>query len=283
MGTLRWKTILLSRGRNASFLNLFKAYWAGYSILFLAPILFFGGELFRAGVLKKKEIFSWPKSLASVIIERAMEWAFNIFFIICGLSFFILKTGSIPKNIYLIFLTLLFVVSLSMVLFCIKIFSRDGMVNFLESHFSEKLNGDAKEVAQEVFSFFDIENVAMWKALELSFIRMILMFLRSFLLLIFLNQNINVWFAFSILSFHLLAVMIPIPASLGSHEAFQIFAFNALGLSVTAATAFTLITRSVEFLVSIIGLVFLFKLAIELSKETLFEKMDKLLEIKNDQ
>ena len=278
IGTLRWQTILLSGGVKASFFNLFEMYSAGYSILFLAPVLFFGGELFRAYVLKKKNILSFSKSMASVIIERVLEWTFNLIFIICGLFVFILNVDLITNGNSFVFSILFFLLLSGLVFFYLKVFRRESVAKFLEKHFNGRLNGTAEETEKEIFLFFNIKNSAMWKAFSLSFIRMVLMFSRNFLLLVFLNQHINIGSVLSILSFNLLATMIPIPASLGSHEAFQIFAFNSLGFNSITAMAFTLIIRSAEFLLSLIGLIFLFKLIIELFNK----RLDELLKIKND-
>jgi len=281
-GTLRWQTILLSGGIKASFFDLFKAYLAGYSILFLAPVLFFGGELFRAYVLKKKDILSWPKSMASVIIERILEWTFNLIFVICGLFLFILNVNLVPNAIFFIFSILFFVLSCGLIFFYLNILRKESMARFLEKHFKGRLNGKAEETEREIFSFFNIKNPAMWKAFSLSFIRMIFMFLRSFLLLVFFNQQTSFVSIFSILSFNLLATMIPIPASLGSHEALQVFAFNSLGFESILAIAFTMTIRFAELGVSIFGLVFLFKLIVELFKITSPKELDELLKINND-
>lgn len=282
MGTLRWQVILSSGGVKTSFFDLLKTYLAGYSIIFLVPVLFFGGELFRAYALKKKGILSFSKSIASVIIERVLGWTFNLIFVICGLFLFMLNVSLIPNAISFIFLILFFVLLSGLIIFYLKVFRRESIAGFLEKYFNGRLNGGAKEVEKEIFSFFNIKNPAMWKAFSLSFIRMIFMFSRNFFLLVFLNQHINIETVLAILSFNLLATMIPIPASLGSHEAFQIFAFNSLGLNTITAMAFALIIRSAEFLLSAIGLIFLFKLVIELFKETLLKRLGKLLKIKND-
>ena len=80
----------------------------------------------------------------------------------------------------------------------------------------------------------------------------------------------------SILGFNYLAVIIPIPTALGSHEAIQSFAFNAFGLGASAATAFTMIIRGAEVLVALLGALFLFKLGIEVIKNIIFERLERV-------
>ena len=95
----------------------------------------------------------------------------------------------------------------------------------------------------------------------LSFVRAIVMHVRTWLLIIFLGAKIAILPALSIFGFSLLAVIIPIPAALGSHEAVQVFAFNSLDLNISLATAFTLIIRASETILALIGLIILFKLS----------------------
>ena len=82
----------------------------------------------------------------------------------------------------------------------------------------------------------------------------------------------------SVLGFSYLAVMIPIPTALGSHEAIQTFAFGALGLGASAATAFTMIIRGAELIISLFGIIILFRLGVILIKNILFKKINKLAE-----
>jgi uncharacterized membrane protein YbhN (UPF0104 family) len=69
--------------------------------------------------------------------------------------------------------------------------------------------------------------------------------------------------------------MIPIPTSLGSHEAIQTFAFNALGLGASSATAFTMIIRAAELLLALVGIIFFFRLGAIVLKDFLFEKIER--------
>ncbi len=103
----------------------------------------------------------------------------------------------------------------------------------------------------------------MWKGVGLSFLRAAVMYVRTWLLIVFLlGKGIGLLPALSILGFSYLAVMIPIPAALGSHEAIQTFAFNSLGLGASSATAFTMIIRGAELIIALAGIMILFKFGI---------------------
>ena len=118
----------------------------------------------------------------------------------------------------------------------------------------------------------------MWKGVGLSFLRAAVMLTRTWLLIFFLGKNIESLPALSILGFSYLAAMTPIPTALGSHEAIQTFAFNALGLGLSTAAAFTMIIRVAELLVSLVGLIILFRLGTGLLKNTLFRKINNLVQ-----
>jgi len=128
------------------------------------------------------------------------------------------------------------------------------------------------ETEKEIFDFFKPKRKSMWKGFGLSFLRAAAMYLRAWLLILFLGKSISALPALSILGFTYLAAMIPIPTALGSHEAIQIFAFNSLGLGLSTATAFTMIIRGAELIIALVGVVILYRLGIGLIRHTLFKK-----------
>src|SRR4030042_3462349 len=102
-GSRKWKEILKGEGINVPFLDLFKVYLAGFSVMFLAPVMFLGGEIFRGYVLKEKNSVPWSKGIASVIIDRILDWTVNLVFIFLGVLFFLLTIGSPPPKLIINF------------------------------------------------------------------------------------------------------------------------------------------------------------------------------------
>ncbi|GAI45708.1 unnamed protein product, partial [marine sediment metagenome] len=78
VGTWKWKEILKGVGAKVPFKSLLNPYLAGFSIMFLAPILVWGGEIFRGYILKERNSVPWSKGMASVIIDRILEWTANL-------------------------------------------------------------------------------------------------------------------------------------------------------------------------------------------------------------
>jgi len=277
LGSRKWKEILRGEGVNVPFRDLFRLYLAGFSVMFLAPVMFFGGEIFRAYVLKDKNSVTFSKGAASIIIDRILDWTVNLVVIFFGVLVFLLTIGLPPRNLIIIFggVFLLFVSGISF--FYFKTFKKESMAKLILKCFGlEKFNhvNSVLEIEKEIFNFFKLKNFSLWKSFTLAFSMAGVTYLQMFTLISFLGKEIGAFSALSILSFFYLASITPIPTALGSHEAIQTFAFNSLGLGAPLATAFTMIIRGVELIIALTGIVILFRLGIDLLKNTLFKKLN---------
>lgn len=275
VGNWRWKEILKGMDVNISFRELFRPFLAGFSLIYLFPVIVWGGEIFRGYFLKEKKLIPWSKGMASVIIDRVFEWTANLVFIFLGGLFFLfiigfpsLKLGIIFGGVFLFFLA-------AVSFFYFKCIKKESMMKFF-------FLGDKKqplEIEKEIFGFFKLKKIAMWKSLFLSFLRATCMCGRVWFLILFLGKEISALPSLSILGFSYLAAMIPIPTSLGSHEVIQAFAFNSLGLGASTATAFTMVIRGAELIVALFGLMVLFRLGTILLKDNLFKKLNNFSKI----
>lgn len=271
VGNWKWQEILKGGGSNVPFFDLLKVYLASFSIRFLAPIVLAAAELFQGYALKKRSSLSWSKAMASVIIDRVSEWTVNLVVIFLGALFFLSRIGLPPFRLLIIFGGVFLFFSGGITYFYLKTLKRESMAKVFGKIFNHRLNDQPLEVEREIFDFFRLKKIEMWKAFGLSFLRAGIMLIRTWLLIIFLGKNIGILSSLSILGFTYLAIAIPIPAALGSHEAIQTFAFNSMGLSLGAATAFTMIIRGVELLIVLFGAVILSRLGIILFKKALFK------------
>jgi uncharacterized protein (TIRG00374 family) len=270
IGIWKWKIILKGEGVRVSFKSLLNPYFAGFSIMFLAPILVWGGEIFRGYILRERNLVPWSKGMASVIIDRILEWTANLAVIFFGSLFFLLIIDFPPLNLALIFGGVFIFFVAIITFFYFKSAKRESIIRFF-------LPGDQNqpfETEKEIFNFFKPKRILMWKAVGIAFLRALVMYFRAWLLILFLGKSIGALPALSILGFTYLAVMIPIPTALGSHEAIQTFAFNSLGLGASTATAFTMIIRVAELVVALAGVIILFRLGVILIKNALFKKIN---------
>lgn len=271
-GSWKWSEILKSKGVKIPFFELFRSYLAGFSLMFLAPIIFWGGEFFRGYVLKEKNSVPWAKGMGSVVIDRILEWTVNLIIVLVGSIFFVFLVDFPPLKLIAIFGSSFLIALLAIGLFYFKCIKKESIIGF----FLRNNKNQPLETEKEVFNFFEPKNPAMWKALGISFFRAGLMYLRTWVLILFLGKNFGPFESLSILGFSYLAAMIPTPTSLGSHEAIQTFAFNSFNMGASYATAFTMIVRGAELIFALAGIIIFFRMGIDLLKKALFTKIAKV-------
>ena len=284
IGAWKWKMILKSQGYNLSHREILAPYFTCFSMIYLFPMVILGGEVFRAYILREKHKVPWGRALASVVIDKILEVTLFLIAILGGFTFFLFKIGLPPKNLAIILGGVLVVLIVAISFFYFKTFKKQSIVRPLIKFFNRRKqpNGDILEIERETFKFFKIKNRILWQGLGLAFLRVVVTWLRCWVLILFLGKSISLLPALSVLGFYYLAMMVPIPAALGSHEAIQVFSFGALGLGASIAPAFTMIQRGAELIMAFIGIVIFFKLGIGLFQTALFRKIGSLINNKNN-
>lgn len=275
----RWREIVRSLSPAASLKGVAGSYLAGYALMYLAPVLFFGGEAFRVYALKEKNGVPRTSGAASVFIDRFLEWTFNVIVMAVGMFFFFsdYRSSFVPPKIRLVFGAVFLACVAGLVIFYAGLFRKESVVGgFLKIFGLKRERGGHNflEVEKEIFNFFRIGNILMWKAAVLSFLRAVLLAVRTWALVLFLGGNASAGGTMTILGFNHLAAVLPIPAALGAHEALQVLAFDSLGIPSSAAVSFALVTRSCEVIFSFIGVIILCKLGYDLMKKAIFKKID---------
>ena len=276
IGAWKWAEALKETGAKVPFQDVWRAHLAGFSIRFLAPIIVVGGEFFQGYILKKKNSVPWSQGMASIIIDRILEWTVNLIIVFLGGLFFLSIIGFPSLKLIIIFGSIFLIFLLVLSFFYFKAFKRESIVSFFSRIFSRKIslnNNYPLEIEKNIFNFFGFKKASMWRILGLNFLRAGVMLLRTWLLIVFLGKNITFFSSLPILGFTYLAVAIPIPAALGSHELVQAFAFDSLNLGIAVAAAFTMIIRGAELIVAFTGIIVLFRLGIFLIKDTIFNKL----------
>ena len=263
VGALRWKEVLKGEGVLISLKDVIKPYLAGSSIVFLTPVIFWGDEVFQGYALKEKYSVPWTKGIASIAIERILEYTGKIPLIFFSILFFIQKISPIPPKVVIILGGIFLLLGIFIIIFYFKAFKKESIVRFFLRTFSLLERNGANsvlDIEKEIFNFFHLTKTTTRRAFGLTFLRVALMILRTWVLILFLGKNLGILATVFILGFSYLATSIPIPAALGSHEAFQVLAFNSLGLGAQTAAAFAIIIRVSELIIALIGLWFLFRL-----------------------
>ena len=264
----KWKEVLKGMGIDLPLFSFFQPFFAGYSIIYLAPMVMFGGETFRVYFLKEKNSVPLSKGVASAIVDRVLDITTNLLIVNLGFGFFIVKIGLLPRN-WTIFLGGSFLFWLvGMSFFYFKTLKRESITRTFLNLFKigDENNQKPFEFEKEIFEYFKLKKPAFWKGLGLAFLEELIIFLRAWLLIFFLIKKIDPFSVLAIEGFSYLITMVPIPAALGSHEAIQAFAFNSLKLGANFGATFILILRGTELVFVFLGLAILYKVGLTLVK-----------------
>lgn len=289
MGTVisswRWKLILSSQNRNISLKKLFIAKVAGFSINYITPCIYTGGELARAYVLKKENEISLTDGLTSIFIDHLLDLMAGILFFILSL-FFLLFHFKIPAHI--IHLLLLVILGGLIFLFYFYLGVKKGKNPFTEIIKFLKLDRikliknyeeNIKRAERGIIVFFKEKKETFFAAFFLTIITLILSLVQFWLILYFLNYKFSAGEIILIRLLVALAGLLPIPGALGTLETSGALAFIILGLNANIGITFILIIRTFNLMFVGAGLIFLSHFGIKFT-EVFIDK--KLLTRKNN-
>lgn len=266
LGVLRWGLILKQLGCAVPFLGLWKTYLAGFSLLFFVPMFPFANEFFRASALKEQRHLDLSKGMASVVIDRILEVTSNLLVVVAGGIIFLFQGDHISYSLRMLGIIGFIGIWFFLLSFLyLRIVQKKSIVQLFW-----KNNEGMQETEQEVFRFFQLRNSFFWKGICFSLGKSFLGIVRVWTLIIFFGKGFAALSGITIQGFYYLAVLVPIPAALGSHEALQAVAFEAFGLGAGTGAAFALLVRAVEALFAVAGLALLFHFGLRFFKNMIF-------------
>lgn len=196
VGALRWKEVLKGEGVLISLKDIIKPYLAGSSIVFLTPVIFWGDEVFQGYALKEKYSVPWTKGIASIAIERILEYTGKIPLIFFSILFFIQKISPIPPKLVIILGGIFLLLGIFIIIFYFKAFKKESMVRFFLRTFNLLERNGANsvlDVEKEIFNFFHLAKTTTRRAFELTLLRVALMIIRTWVLILFLANPSNLF------------------------------------------------------------------------------------------
>ena len=257
IGAMRWHFILRSQGCQVSFPSILKLYIAGFSLMFFSPIIPFASELFRTSTLLKLHQVEFGKGMASVVIDRIFEVTSNLSVVLMGGIIFLSMGGGVSYSIKMLGIIVFIGIWLLLIsTLYIRMFQKKSIVGLFW-----KKGGGTQEVEKDVFEFFRLGNPVFWQGVLFSVLKSLIGLVRVWALIFFLGKGFAGLSGVAILGFYYLALLVPIPAGLGSHEALQAVGFGVLGLGAGTGAAFALLGRAIEILFASAGLIVLLQLS----------------------
>jgi len=288
----RWKIILNAQGDKVPFVKLISPKFVGYSISFLTPGLYVGGEPVRAYVLKKETGIPFTRSMASIIVDKILDFTYPLPFLIGALVFAVFNYD-MPWSVLGVFILTLFILIGLLGLFYFQTLRGKGFFSIIfrifQLHrfkFMRKVVTKMVVFEQLIITFFKDKKQLFAQGLLLSLLGGTIIFLQFFIILYALGIDANFLEILVMMVFMILSFLIPIPASLGSLETGQVVVFTALKFTASIGIAFTLVLRVAEIFKVGLGLIYLSRLGLKLLKAVPMENgnnngMEKMIEYQN--
>ncbi|MBN1377346.1 flippase-like domain-containing protein [Candidatus Woesearchaeota archaeon] len=260
--TWRWWIIIRSLGYYVPFLSLFCYKLSGFGMSFVLPGPRIAGDPLRAKLLGRKGV-PFSDGLTSVTIDRTIIFGSSGVFFFIGIIL-LLVNFALPTNLrYLLFLAGLVTIGAVVVFFYyllkeekffIKIFK------FFRLHKLKILKNIEKnldKIESDLEFFFKKNRKYFILSMFISLFTWVFMYFEYKFSTTILGYDFNLLSVFLIFSFVGIALMFPIPMTLGTLELSQISVFTILGIDKSAGLALSLIIRTRDTIWALIGFIFI--------------------------
>lgn len=248
-----WKIVIDRYDGEVSFLNLYGARMAGYSVSYLTPTAFLGGEPVRAMMVKCS---NKKKSAASVVVDRTIHMFAMLSSIIIAIIIAVIRL-SLPKEIKIVFIAFIFVSIVFATVILVK--QNQGFFMWLyrllekvkiKIRFLEKNKGNIEEIDNYVSDFYKNHRKIFLIVFILNCFIVLYFAGEIFLTLKFMEvEGATFLKAFLVMTLGNLTILLPyIPASMGTYETANVLIFIMLGLGAAAGLTLTLIRRIISFI-----------------------------------
>ena len=258
----RWWLILRTQGYARSYLSLVGYRLAGFGITYFTPGPQLGGEPLQVYLLHRRQGVPYTTAVASVTLDKMLELLANFTFLLGGVAT-IMAAGLFPRPSSLALL----LVPLGLLALPIgylialwngrlpftRMFARFSLA-FPRSSWLPKAQAIALSAESQIAQFCKGHPWALVQALFLSFMIWAALVLEFGLALRFLGLRLELPQIIVLLTAARLAFLLPIPAGLGTLEAGQVLATQALGLNPVVGISLSLLIRARDTGLGALGL-----------------------------
>lgn len=262
--TINWKLIFDQYEGKSSLLHLFNARMCSHAVSQLTPSAQVGGEAARIFMVNSS---SKKISLASVIVDKTIEFVTVVLFTIIGVTIAITRI-SLPPKLKLIFIAVVAACALLLIFIFTK--QQKGLFTWLldrlakmkiKLKFLENKRDEIRETDEHISEFYRNHPGTFIKVSLLYSLLILLWATEIHLTLIFIGaENITFLDSFLITVLGNLAFVFPlIPGSLGVYEATYLALFAILGKGTDLGVTLVLIRRIIALLFAGLGLLGMLK------------------------
>jgi len=269
LDSISWKIILNSYGYSPPFKDILSAKLVGFTINYLTPSMYVGGEPLRTYMIAKKNSLSITRVGATVIVNKFLELGAALFFIYLG-SIWTLIEYKLPREVFIAVLiaNIIFGIGIGMIfvsfLYQKKFFT--PLIKLIQrvKFFSkplEKIAPQISEMEDDVFRAFKEHRKNTSFAFGLNLLSGFLVFLKPFIFFYFLKVILKLpQLALVFALTQLLFAFQFTPGSLGIFEVGEVGIYKLIGIEAHQTLAYTLTVRAIDFSQLGIAASFLFHL-----------------------
>lgn len=259
---LRWWLILCAKGRRVPFWQLVLYRLAGFGVTYFTPGPQVGGEPLQVYLLQRREAVPATLAIASVTLDRLLELLANFTFLLVGAGV-ILASGVVAfksgYGLLLLPVGLLLLPAAYLAAIWRGAAPASGLVSRLAKRFPslkrlEHLPSLLNSAELEMGGFFREHPGTILAALALSFFTWGLLVLEFGLALRMLGLGVGLPGVLVALTAARLAILLPVPAGLGTLEAGQALAMGLIGASPAVGLSLSLVIRARDVLLASLGL-----------------------------
>ncbi len=263
--TLCWKTILEGYESNSSLLHLFAARMGSHAISQLTPTANIAGDAARVFMVNSS---SKKLCIASVIVDKTIEYISVVFFTIIGAAIVITRV-TLPGKYKIIFISFVFTATLLLLYITSK--QKRGFLGWIIKllgkmkitfKFLERNQEKIKETDAYISEFYQQHRQLFLQVFLLYSLLMLFWTTEIHLTLMFIGaKGITFMDSFLVVTLGTLASIFPfIPASLGVYEAAYVGIFALLGHSPDVGLTLVIIRRIIALMWAGIGLLGMMKM-----------------------
>ena len=262
--TLSWKVILDQYEKQYSFFHIFTARMSSHAIAHLTPTATVGGEATRIMMVNSS---SKKINIASVIVDKTIEFIVYIFFTIIGVAIAITKIR-MPDEYKIVLIGFVFLSTILILFFISK--QKKGLftwiIRILEKikirfKIFERNKEKIEETDEYISDFYNKHKKVFIKVFLLYSLLFLFWTAEIHLTLMFIGaKDITFLESFLVVALGTVAFIFPIiPASIGIYEAANVAIFALLRLGVGIGFTMVLIRRIIALLWAGIGLFGMFR------------------------
>lgn len=267
-GAVRWKMIIRETGNNISLLLALRYHIKGFTVDYLTPFAFFGGETVRIFLLSKK--IGTQKSMFASITDKIIGITTHFIFFFIGILLFLFYGLKDYNLLFFYSLLSLIIVSLLLFAFYFQALRKKSFLKILFSFFSGVKNFFEKnengknilEVEKMILEFFSSSKKVLLRVVLVSLVVNIFYFLRIALVLYFISDLVNLHFPFIIYGLVMLSMFLPLPAAIGGMEVILGVGFAILGIGISYGIMMAIILRSADLFVSSLGIILFLRMSL---------------------